>query len=467
MKKSIRTRARNKHKKKHKNKQVREKGTRKQARKAVAAAARNAAPSQLAEKIKKVVKIRKMIQTMMLQIMEKRSQMMKTWGQSANNDVATFRVMEAGRSDDNLRELIEKESQRKQENEREAVPVEELRGDRSIVFLSHTWEPRAETGITPYQELTEPVILTRDEWPHQNSLWKPIVWYWRTMQCKCAFSEEDEARLPGKCTPWLYLAFDFRAATMEKVTKMGSAEGEETLASLARTFHLASRRMLQKCQHKEKHKEMKNVATMVGLDLPVCREIDKIVILKKPEALNRFLHELAIKMCWEWRKGRGRSKSIFQDTGLPLFHESLPQTLTRRIEGKQAQLPRERERARPLHAAIMAAVHVEQTDEARWAKVPPRLRTRDQKRVLHNRTAVGKGLHMFPPFKSMDEWTMKCLRCERDIDLWTWSGQKKIFNLTARLELKCGGDEFQGEEHSAVRRNGAGESYNQTVAKSK
>ena len=43
----------------------------------------------------------------------------------------------------------------------------------------------------------------------------------------------------------LYLAFDFRAATMEKVTKMGRAEGEETLASLARTFHLASRRMLQ------------------------------------------------------------------------------------------------------------------------------------------------------------------------------------------------------------------------------
>ena len=25
----------------------------------------------------------------------------------------------------------------------------------------------------------------------------------------------------------------------------------------------------------------------------------------------------------------------------------------------------------------------------------------------------------------------------------------------SRLELKCGGDEFQGEEHSAVRRNGA------------
>ena len=87
--------------------------------------------------------------------------------------------------------------------------------------------------------------------------------------------------------------------------------------------------------------------------------------------------------------------------------------------------------------------------------MPPRLKTRDHKRVLHNRTAVEKGLHVFPPFRCMDEWTVKCLRCERDIDLWTWSGQKKIFNLTARLELKCGGDEFQGEEHSAVRRNGA------------
>ena len=87
--------------------------------------------------------------------------------------------------------------------------------------------------------------------------------------------------------------------------------------------------------------------------------------------------------------------------------------------------------------------------------MPPRLRTRNQKRVLHNRTTVEKGLHVFPPFKSVDEWSLKCFRCERDIDLWTWSGQKKVFNLSAKLELNCGGDEFQGEEHSAVRRNGA------------
>ena len=65
------------------------------------------------------------------------------------------------------------------------------------------------------------------------------------------------------------------------------------------------------------------------------------------------------------------------------------------------------------------------------------------------------GLHMFPQFTSVDEWTMRCLRCERDIELWSWSGQKKIFNLSARLELKSGGEEFQGEEHSAVRSNGA------------
>ena len=275
------------------------------------------------------------------------------------------------------------------------------------------------------------------------------------MQWRSEYNEEDEARLGGKCTPWLYLAFDFRAATMEKVTKMGRVEGEETLASMARTFHLASKRMFQRCQHREKHKEMKNVATMRSLDLPVSRGIDKIVVLKKPEALNRFLHELAIKMFSGMEKRSWQFKVDFPDMGLPLFHESLPQTLRRRIEGKQAQLSRERERARPSHAAVMAAVQVEETDEARWAKMPPRLRTRDQQRVLDNRTAVEKGLHVFPPFKRMDEWTMKCLRCERDIVLWTWSGQKKILILTARLELKCGGDEFQREDQSAVRRNGA------------
>ena len=158
---------------------------------------------------------------------------------------------------------------------------------------------------------------------------------------------------------------------------------------------------------------MKNVVRMRCLVLPVCRGIDKTVVLRKPEALNRFLHELAIKMSAGMEKKSWQFKVDFPDTGLLLFHDSLPQTLRRRIEGKQAQLPRAKERVRPHHAAIMAAVHVEETDEARWAKMPPRLRTRDQKRVLHNGTAVEKGLHVFPPFKSMDEWTLKCLRCEK------------------------------------------------------
>ena len=161
------------------------------------------------------------------------------------------------------------------------------------------------------------------------------------------------------------LGLRFRAATMEKVTKMGRVEGEETLASMARTFHLASRRMFQRCKCKEKHKEVKNVAKMRGLDLPVCRGIDKIVVLRKPEALNRFLHELAIKMCAGMEKRSWQFKVDFPDTGLPLFHEDLPQTLRRRIEGKQAQLPREKERVRPLHAVVMAAARVEETDEAR------------------------------------------------------------------------------------------------------
>ena len=148
---------------------------------------------------------------------------MKSWGHSINNDVATFRVMEAGRNDENFRELIEKEGEQGQENEREAVPIEELRGDRTVVFPSHAWEPRADTGEMPYRDLTEPDTLTRDEWPHQNSLWKPIVWYWKTMQWRSEYNEEDEARLGGKCTPWIYLAFDFRAATMEKSDKNGKS----------------------------------------------------------------------------------------------------------------------------------------------------------------------------------------------------------------------------------------------------
>ena len=66
---------------------------------------------------------------------------LKSWGHSVNNDVATFRVMEAGRNDENFRDLIEKEGEQGQENEREVVPIEEPRGDRTVVFPSHAWNP--------------------------------------------------------------------------------------------------------------------------------------------------------------------------------------------------------------------------------------------------------------------------------------------------------------------------------------
>ena len=99
--------------------------------------------------------------------------------------------------------------------------------------------------------------------------------------------------------------------------------------------------------------------------------------------------------------------------------ESLGRTQERHSTKKKRTInvpsERERERARPSHVVLMAAIQVEETDEQRWAKMPPRLRTRDQKRALHNRTAVERGLHLFPLFTSMDEWTLKCLRCKRDV----------------------------------------------------
>ena len=133
--------------------------------------------------------------------------------------------------------------------------------------------------------------------------------------------------------------------------------------------------------------------------------------------------------------------------------EDLPKTLRKKIEGKQTRLPKVKEMTKHSHSVIIAAAQMEETDEQRWAKMHPRLMTRDQKRALHNRTAVEKGLHRFPPFTKMDESTMMCLRCERDIVFWSRSGQKKICNLSGRLELKCGGEEFKGEEHAAVRSN--------------
>ena len=453
----------------HQSKQMRGKETAEEASKrrrneeadkrAVEAAARNAPPSQLAEKRKKAVQNGKRIQEMMLKILEKRGELMKAWGQDGSRDSAAHRMREAKRNDPRINELITKELAERGTDEPESVDVGELAGDRKTVFPSHTWEPRASDGTTPYQEMDEPETLTRDEWPYRKSLWKPLVWYWRTMQWKETADGSENSQLGGSSTPWLFLAFDFRAATMERTSKTGRAEREETLETIAREFHLASRRMLQRCHQKEKHKEVRNVSTMRGLDMPVCSGIDRVVILKKPETLNRFLHELAIKMCTGAERRSWKIKVEWPDTGEPIYTEELSPTLKKRLEDSEQRrqeicLPREKERAKPPHAVIMAAVQAEESDERRWAKMPPRLRTRDQKRVIHNKTAVEKGLHMFPPFTSMDEWTLKCLRCKRDIDLWSKNGHKKVFNLTARFELKCDGEEFQGEDQGSIRKNG-------------
>ena len=156
------------------------------------------------------------MKSMMLQIMEKRCQMMTTWEQGASADAAAHRINDAGIENANFREMMVKENERNKENEAEFLHAEEPKGDRRIAFPSHTWEPREETGTTPYQDMVKPEVLTRDA----------IVWSRITMQWKETVNEEDETRLGGKNTLWLYLAFDFRAATFEKVSKMVRPQGE-------------------------------------------------------------------------------------------------------------------------------------------------------------------------------------------------------------------------------------------------
>ena len=111
-----------------------------------------------------------------------------------------------------------------------------------------------------------------------------------TMQWRGGYNEENEARFGGKCSPWIYLAFDFRAATMEKVRKMGRVESDKTLASIARTFHLVSRKKFQRCKWKKKHKEMK---------------------MWQQWEVWTFLCSSS-KCALEWKKKRGSSMSIFQ-----------------------------------------------------------------------------------------------------------------------------------------------------------
>ena len=110
--------------------------------------------------------------------------------------------------------------------------------------------------------------------------------------------------------------------------------------------------------------------------------------MKKPEALNRFLHELTIKMCSELEKKSWQIKVDFPATGTPVYSED--------VEGKQTRLPKVKELTKPSHSMIIAAAEMEETDEKRCAKMPSRLR--DQKRAFHKQNCSREGAALVSAF---------------------------------------------------------------------
>ena len=93
--------------------------------------------------------------------------------------------------------------------------------------------------------------------------------------------------------------------------------------------------------------------------------------------------------------------------------QSAPEYLHARIE---VAMPKESKRSRPTHKVARAATEFSAEEQDRLDKMEPRMRNREEKRIMHNRTATEKGLHYIEAFKG-NETATTCAACKKRVTL--------------------------------------------------
>ena len=149
------------------------------------------------------------------------------------------------------------------------------------------------------------------------------------------------------------------------------------------------------------------------------------VVLASPEKVNETIHRLAIKMATEEKAKSWRLMFQLPDIGVVPWTERLSNAAKERAEEMQA---RAKPRVKPNASVIIAATNFTAAEEESFTVLTSRQRTREQKRLLHNRQHVEKKWHCLKPFERLATTILECENCGERIDFFRGTGINACFD---------------------------------------
>ena len=166
--------------------------------------------------------------------------------------------------------------------------------------------------------------------------------------------------------------------------------------------------------------------------------------------------------CARWRGARGAK---LKKSSTPVQQQQ-QQQLRRRMVGKQApreaeepvQVPRRREARQVPFAVIANAMDFSEEERRGFSRLPPFLRIREQKRILHNRKSQQEGWHSYGPFSPPEATALRCNICKAVVDCRSVKGGYETFNWE-KARSPCQG-EGAGGEPARLRLNNLGRVIN-------
>jgi hypothetical protein len=321
---------------------------------------------------------------------------------------------------------------------------------------------------------TVPDSICAEDWTYQQAMFPALVWYWTHIRWRTKASREDPH------TSWAELAMDFEASTHQFLGSPTDLGGEVTLERRARYFAAASSRCAQLCEtqlykgydrrNKHKGEQRTGIATSanslrnLGLTDKVGGFRHRAFFLRPRHVLDVLFRTAIAAADVNKRIVKGNSLKLQPEHGtLPealWVRPALSQNLEaqtragrrRRIRGKKSA-----DRCAPVVQAAADAVRTRGSmprltvgtrllaGAATWTEEEAdilrgltghALRS-EQKRVLHNRHAAEKGIHVMKTTLRAGRMLarMTCLNCDSGTNrglVTVWCKQLCKFYSTGR-----------------------------------
>ena len=286
-------------------------------------------------------------------------------------------------------------------------------------------------------------------WRYPERLFAPLIWYFR--QLKWPQTGDLNARR-GEHVTWLELALDFQASTHIELCAADADGAKELAGKRAIFFASAARRVSVICQDALAPVDPfpNNLArSLAPLGLPNAGGFPMRPLFLRPDVVNRILYQAALENLQTNCKLAFIPK--FGQLGDALWSPHVALELARpryRLKVKTRAADVQSNRPEVLRQPSNVQEVREQIPwDASQPYYVPGLRklqvSREQKRLLHNRDADGKGWHRLAPFYGAEgngDAELVCVKCHQRTDFNGWKRKWQ--------QRHCGG--ASGEAHQEV-----------------